>query len=196
MTPITNADFANLANPHSWVVCGDNLFEQSVSLHRRKGQAYVALRQESSVYLRWDAVDKSMFLLAGFALENIIKAYLVYEFPHFVADGKLHRKLRSHDLVYLKNLSTIIPQPVRSEPILRTFSEGIDSWSRYPCALTAQRTTQQRWFTPELWERYTALMRRYGVHLKGVLSRPWNGPHGQVSSIEFSAHPILDADYD
>src|SRR6516162_9077364 len=38
-------------------------------------------RVQASETKSWDRVDKSIFLLGGFALENAIKAFLVYENP-------------------------------------------------------------------------------------------------------------------
>ena len=47
-------------------------------------------------------VDKSIFLLGGFALENAIKAFLVYENPDWVSGGRLSRNLKTHSLTKLQ----------------------------------------------------------------------------------------------
>lgn len=187
--------FAEMANPHGWLITADNLFEQCVGLYRRKGQAYLQLKDRHGRQLRWDAVDRSMFLLGGFALENAIKAFLVYENPQYVAQGRLANQLRSHRLVNLKRASKTIPMPVRSEPTIHAFEEGIETWSRYPCGLTAHQTDHQRWFTPELWHSYCDLMRRYGRKLRTHLENGWNGPHGSGGKWEFGPEPFLDAQF-
>jgi hypothetical protein len=41
----------------------------------------------------WDETNKATFLLCAFALENAIKAFLVYEHPDWVSDGHIHAEL-------------------------------------------------------------------------------------------------------
>jgi hypothetical protein len=183
-----------MASPHGWLMTADNLFEQCVLQYRRKGRGYLTLRDSHGRQLRWDVVDRSIFLLGGFALENAIKAFLVYENPQFVADGKLAPTLRSHSLVKLKRKSRTIPLPQRSEAIIEVFEEGLETWSRYPSGLTAQQTDHHRWVTPELWRSYSELMRRYGRKLRSHLEKGWRGPHGASAKWSFDTQQFLDAD--
>jgi hypothetical protein len=185
--------FAEMASPHGWLMTADNLFEQCALQYQRRGRGYLTLKDRHGRQLRWDTVDRSVFLLGGFALENAIKAFLIYENPHFVADGKLASELRSHRLVKLKRASTTIPMPVRSESIIEVFEEAIETWSRYPSGLTAYQTDHQRWFTPELWGRYSDLMRRYGRKLRAHLEKGWAGPHGSGGKWTFGSQQFLDA---
>lgn len=186
--------FAEMANPHGWLITADNLFEQCARLQAQKGRGMISFAGPTHRRLTWDVVDRSMFLLGGFALENAIKAFLVYENPSFVRDGRLAKELRSHRLVDLKRRSRTIPMPTRGEPIIAVFEEGIETWSRYPCGLTAHQTDHQRWFTPELWEAYCNLMRRYGQKLQQLLNKGWVGPYDKGCTWEFSM-PLLDIDY-
>ena len=187
--------FAQMASPHGWLMAADNLFEQCVLQYRRKGRGYLTLQDRHGRMLRWDVVDRSIFLLGGFALENAIKAFLVYENPHFVADGKLAGALRSHRLVKLKRTSKTVPMPQRSEAIIGVFEDGIETWSRYPSGLTAHQTDHQRWVTPELWQRYCDLMRRYGRKLRSHLEKGWEGPHGATGKWTFGEQRFLDTDF-
>lgn len=170
--------FAQEANPHEWLMTADNLFGQAVRLYRQKGLQILQLTMEDGRQLRWDAVDRSVFLLGGFALENVIKAFLVYENPQYVADGRLANPLLSHRLVKLAKRSKKIPMPVKSLPILQTFEAGLESWSRYPCATKASQHSRQRWVTPELWHAYCTIMKRYGLKMTQLLEKGWIGPHG------------------
>ena len=187
--------FAEMANPHSWMITAVDLFEQCVALYSHKGRGFIQIIDRKGRKLRWDAVDRSMFLLGGFALENAIKAFLVYENPSLVEGGRLAKQLKSHKLVNLKRQSKTIPMPKRSEQIIAVFEEGIETWSRYPCGITAEQTDHQRWFTPELWKAYCDLMRRYGRRLKAHLEKGWTGPHGAGGKWKFGPEPLLDADH-
>ena len=55
----------------------------------------------------WDGTNKSG--IGWFALENAIKAFLVYENPQWISNGKLGRPLRSHKLIALQKQSKHIP---------------------------------------------------------------------------------------
>jgi hypothetical protein len=96
------------ANPHSWLLAADDLHEQALGLHRRRDGKIILIRSDGSSR-SWDRVDKSIFLLGGFALENAIKAFLVYENPDWVSGGKLSNRLRSHRLTKLQEQSKLIP---------------------------------------------------------------------------------------
>jgi hypothetical protein len=89
-------------------------------------------------------VDKPIFLLGGLALENAIKAFLVYENPHWISNGKISSELKSHKLTVLRERSKLIPYKKSYTHVLEAFESGLDSWFRYPCALTVQKTQEGR----------------------------------------------------
>jgi hypothetical protein len=166
------------ANPHSWLLAADDLHEQALAQYRRRDGSVLMIRADGATR-SWDRVDKSIFLLGGFALENAIKAFLVYENPEWVANGKISRHLETHSLTKLQARSKLIPYKKRHSGVLEGFEAGLNSWARYPCALTLERTRQADSIAPELWAGYIRVMRAYGIRLKGLLSKKlWVGPHG------------------
>jgi hypothetical protein len=80
------------ANPHSLLMAADDLHEQALAQYQRRDGTILMIRKDGEAE-SWDRVDKSIFLLGGFALENAIKAFLVYENPDWVAGGELSRSL-------------------------------------------------------------------------------------------------------
>lgn len=82
-------------------------------------------------------IDKSVFLLGGFALENAIKAFLVYENPQWISEGKLSGKLRSHSLVKLHGLSDLVPFKKKHLWVLKEFESGLDSGSGFQATRSA-----------------------------------------------------------
>lgn len=188
--PISNYEFAMSAHPHSWFLVADNLYQQAVELHTRVSAGYMTQFNGVGEKLEcWPSVNRSIFLLAGFALENAVKAFLVYENPEWVSNGRLVRTIRSHSLVDLASKSKIIPWPVRGVPILTEFERGLESWARYPCALSANETETEQVLTESLWNRYTKLMRSYGLRMKDLLGKGWAGPHG------INGHFKIEGDY-
>lgn len=172
-------DFANAADPHQWLLTADSLHEQAVSLYRRRGESGVLTRRNSDGHaVTWDNTNKATFLLSAFALENAIKAFLVYEHPHWVSNGYLHAEVCSHSLVALSEKSNLIPYRERDRWVLAAFEEGNQSWMRYPCGRRADDTQEERNMPERLWVGYCRVMRGYGARLGRLLGEGWVGPHG------------------
>lgn len=168
------------------MLVADNLFEQSVALHDRLPLGKTVQKDGTGAIVgEWPSSSRSTFLLAGFALENAIKAFLVYEHPEWVSNGVLARPLRSHALVDLSSKSSLIPWQKRGPIILSRFERGLESWARYPCALNASETESERNLPPALWTGYLSLMSAYGKALLALLQRGWDGPHGVGGRFEF-----------
>lgn len=175
----TNKEFADMANPHSWLLVADNLHEQAVRLHEGGSAGSLDLRgPDREMLASWPVENRAVFLLAGFALENALKAFIVYQNPNLVANGRLGRSLRSHKLTALATKVERLPWPRQGYPVLREFERGIESWARYPCALSASESESEQVLPNGLWRRYRRLMRAYGKRLKVLLGRGWSGPHG------------------
>tara|TARA_R110000787_G_scaffold221535_2_gene330274 strand:- start:12413 stop:12880 length:468 start_codon:yes stop_codon:yes gene_type:complete len=125
-----------------------------------------------------DLAHKSVFLLGGFALENAIKAFLVYENPGWVANGRLGKRIRSHSLTKLQSRSTLIPYQKKYKYVLEGFEEGLESWARYPCALTVASTKEEAVLQDRIWAGYLRLMSAYGNKMIRLLAGGWEGPYG------------------
>jgi hypothetical protein len=176
-----NKRFAGeFANPHCWLLMADSLHSQAAELYggRSRSATMTQTNANREVVRRTREIDKPVFLLGGFALENAIKAFLIYENPSWVSNGRLSGRLKSHKLTKLQQLSKLIPYKNRYIHILRVFESGLDSWFRYPCALTVQETMEEGHLYDHLWDGYSKVMRAYGKKLRILLGRGWNGPHG------------------
>lgn len=175
----TNKEFAEIANPHSWFLVADNLHEQAVRLRDGASLGVLGLRAgDGRLLASWPVENRSVFLLAGFALENALKAFLVYQNPGYVSNGCLARTLRSHKLVKLSKRVQNIPWPVRGVSVIREFERGLESWARYPCALSASESEWEQVLSDTLWREYKRLMRAYGKRLTQLLRSGWAGPYG------------------
>src|ERR1700680_4206364 len=118
------------ANPHAWLLTAENLHEQATIMYsRRAGSSILTKRNaKGEVLQETRGVDKPVFLLGGFALENAIKAFLVYENPHWISNGRLSTNLKSHSLTALQSKSKLIPYKTRYISMLRAFEDGLGSW--------------------------------------------------------------------
>lgn len=175
----SNKEFADLANPHSWLLVANNLYEQAIRLRDGGSQGVISMRNpDGEILADWPVENRAIFLLSGFALENMLKAFLVYQNPAYVANGRLAEVVRSHDLVKLSEQVEDIPWPARGKPIIQAFERGLSSWARYPCALYANNSEWEQILTERLWCQYQLLMRAYGARIMKLLERGWSDPHG------------------
>jgi hypothetical protein len=170
--------FVEMANPHSWLLAADNLHEQAMHMGASQGRSKLTLVDyRTGQSTSWDGANRSMFLLGGFALENAIKAFLIYENPQWISNGRLSRRLQSHTA--LRNESRLIPYRNRYGGVLAAYEEGLDTWARYPCGLTAETTRLEAVMNARIWAGYGLLMEVYGRRLVELLtSGVWYGPHG------------------
>jgi hypothetical protein len=181
ITADENKRFADeFANPHSWLMMADNLHEQATEIYRNRSRSSIMTRvnAQGKIVQRTRGIDKPVFLLCGFALENAIKAFLVSENPHWISNGRLSSRLKSHNLTGLQNQSKLIPRRKSSIRVLQEFESGLDSWFRYPCGLTIEKTLEERHLPDHLWDGYTKLMGAYWKKLILLLGKGWTGPHG------------------
>ena len=101
--------FEEEANPHQWFLAASLLHDQAVELYARRGQGTIAkLHAGGYVLGQWAATNKATLLLSAFALENAIKAFLIYEHPAWISDGCLHHEICNHRLVALSRKSSLI----------------------------------------------------------------------------------------
>ncbi|MGH0328232.1 hypothetical protein [Sinorhizobium meliloti] len=172
--------FVDQANPQRWLLVADNLHVQATEGWNRFGGGRIAMVDgQARLVGEWDDVNRTVFLLCGFALENVLKAYLVFENPNWISNGKLARELRSHHLGQLAQRSALVPSSAGSPEILERFEAGLESWARYPCGLSVFDTEPEGVLSANDWHAYAALMRLYGQRLCELLSEKlWKGPHG------------------
>lgn len=178
-------DFVQRANPHAWLLVADSLHEQAKTLKANVGGRIAFRNFVDGGTQSWDVSNRAVFLLGGFALENILKGLLVYENPSWVSNGRLSRKLRSHSLSRLRDASTLAPYRTRYRWVLKEFERGLESWARYPCALSATGTEDQQMLAARTWRGYQYLMNGYGRTLIKLLSKGWQGPHGYYARFTF-----------
>jgi hypothetical protein len=74
-------------------------------------------------------------LLAGLAVENLLKGEMVRQKPELVGGGMLAKEMKTHDLVKLASLAglnTPTPLSPQESNLLEIASEACISWGRYP----------------------------------------------------------------
>lgn len=194
MTEDDKVDFALRCHPLNWLVSADRLHEAAKTLRKHR-RTKVSKRDAAGSGSWFDGENTSCFLLAGFAAENVIKGFLVYEQPSLVANGKLARALLSHNLVSLAKRSNELPKLVYQERVLRALSDGLSTWSRYPVGCEVGDSSSEHEMSDGLWEDYLGFASESGQRLLTLLGALWTPAHGEPGRIEHKgeAYMVRDA---
>ncbi|WP_374589339.1 hypothetical protein [Novosphingobium sp.] len=169
--------FVDAANPHQWILVADNLHEQACHLWSTRGRGNITLIDKDGKRTTWDSTNRAVFLLAAFAMENMLKAFLVYETPRYISDGYL-KEITTHELPDLARTSSLIPYRDRDMWVFEALSKGNESWARYPCGRNAGDVQPEQAWSPALWIKYCDMMRAYAKKMQKLLAKGWVGPYG------------------
>ena len=133
------------------------------------------------------SVSRSYFLLAGFALENLLKGFIVALDPTLITDGKLNPQLKTHKLTTLVDK---IEELELTESELRFCSvaeKAIPYWGRYPVPLSFNNLVPEVGLTAELRNGFLSLFDRLDEKLYMEIRDGWNPGNGAGSDVTWDA---------
>ena len=119
-----------------------------------------------TVITKFSSVSRPCVLLAGFAIENLLKGLMVAHDPSLISSGRISSHLKSHNLLCL---STRIPQLALSEEeteFCRIAQDAIPYWGRYPIPLSSNGVLPEAGLTRQMRH----------VYLFGPSPTPWSSP--------------------
>lgn len=180
-------EFAENAVPLNWLEVAKLLHENARVLHNNSSLESITQTRRGKTITR-RASNRPVFLLAAFALENLLKAYLVYENPRYIEGGRLSPQLlNGHGLSKLQSKCRKVPSPKRTRHVFETLEVGVNSWARYPCSTSLERETEEREVTDSFWREYNRVFELYRLRLERMLTRRWKGPYGKVGYVTFTS---------
>jgi len=166
-----NREFAESASPMNWYEVAKLMHENAHVLHNSP-QGLVSYTTRTGWKTRRTS-NRSVFLLAAFAMENLLKAFLVHQQPTYIEGGRLARELLGgHSLSKLQQKCKNVPSPKRTRHVFETLEAGVNSWVRYPCSTSVEKESEERSATPQFWTEYNRVFGLYSQRLeKGGQSR-------------------------
>lgn len=182
---LQNKSFALEASPIAWYEVAKNLHENALLLYQHRRDKIRFTNLPANVSTETYTVNRSVFLIASFSLENLLKAFVIYENPSFIKGGRLSKELKNHKLSKLQSQCSNVPYKNRFRWVFKDIEEGVSSWARYPCGLTLQSTTIEKAVTKKLWSGYNKVFALYSKRLEKLLSKKWRNPYGEVTSVKF-----------
>jgi hypothetical protein len=177
-----NQQFVRLAGPGEWLGVASELKAAADILSQLSDEGLIvsAVPDQNGTFsqpTKKPSISRPWFLIAGYALENLLKGMHVLLDPSLIADGKLHRTLKTHDLIGLARTLPDFHLTPSEERLLRLATESITYWSRYPIPLSAQAVRREEASGEQLYRAFVRLFARCENAIKSALLQGWAGPH-------------------
>ena len=154
--------YEELGHPFEWIQYANELFDSSEILYKEKDNSLLTkVSSTGEVIIEKSGISRSYFLLIGFSVENLLKAYLISRNPNYLKEGKIDSSISSnHNLFELsKKLKTFVFSTQEIE-LLKTLSEGIPYWSRYPIPKRFENITKEKVLTENIRTVFNNLFER------------------------------------
>jgi hypothetical protein len=131
--------FVRDAMPDAWLDHAAELKKSAEALWRYKDEGLrvkiTGIDQRLLGSRKFPSISRPYILLAGFALENLIKGLLVALDPSHINEGKLSKDLRSHNLLRLLSKIPDLSLDEDEHRFCRIAQDAIPYWGRYPIPL-------------------------------------------------------------
>ena len=180
-------EFTYRANPNEWLEVSDEL-NNSIEL---------LTTQSKMIFMKsdtWDGVptkklmnSRSIFLLMGFVIENLIKGLLVFDNPEYVNKGSFSPELKSHNLKDLCYKIKDVDLDIEEEMFLNTLSSAIPDWGRYPIPLRFQLIKDEVQYSKDINESYINIRKLFRNKLINRLKGGWkSGLSNKKTNVQIS----------
>lgn len=176
-------EFVRDACPSAWLEYGEELTDSAELIWTRNEDLLrVSLTLDSDhrplKEARVSTVSRTYILLAGFALENVLKGHLISTNPSLVNQGILGDELKSHDIVAL---AAKIPGLVLSEEERKfcdNATKAIPYWGRYPIPLKKRQLLPEAGVDETLRQTFLGLFQRLAHDLYWAIRDGWDSGAG------------------
>jgi hypothetical protein len=181
--------FVRDAMPGAWLAYAEELMESAELIWREKDEGLrleaegarngpqpgIRLTQRPR---RISSISRPYILLAGFALENLIKGLLVAQDPTHINQGKLSSSLKSHELLRLASQVEGLCLSEQEKGVCRIVQDAIPYWGRYPIPLEYNGVLPEVAIDDEFRESFLELHFKLGKRLHLTIRDGWNSGVG------------------
>lgn len=189
MTSSDVADFDKLqafvrdACPAAWLEYAEELRDSAELIWARNEESFrLSLTLDADRLPQREtsasAISRTYMLLAGFALENVLKGHLVFADPSLVSRGVLSDELKSHDIVAL---AAKIPSLYLSDEEGRfcdNATKAIPYWGRYPIPLNKNQLLPEVCVSQARRQAFLGLFQRLAHQLYWAVRDGWDSGVG------------------
>ncbi len=185
--------FVRDALPCEWLTYSEELHDAADALWRDSVNA-ISLNMETEVdgsarIEKTCGHSRIYILLAGLALENVLKGLIIAANPSLVNTGALGKSLKTHNLANLAANVEGLELSTADEHVLAVCQDAIPYWGRYPIPLQYADMQPKEALTPQFRDTFDALCHRLCRRLYDQVKDGWDSGVGpmtfQVRSIRY-----------
>jgi hypothetical protein len=125
------------------------------------------------------SISRPYILLAGFALENLVKGILVFQNPSHITSGRLSRELKSHKVLELIQMVDGIELDETEGRFCQIVQDAIPYWGRYPVPLEYNRVLPEIGINNKLRDAFLRLFTRLSRQLYFSIRDGWDSGVGE-----------------
>jgi hypothetical protein len=166
-------EFVYNANPNEWFEVSDELNHSVEMLIKNNGSIYFKGDTWDEIPRKKVMNSRALFLLMGFAIENLIKGILVFDKPENINTGSLGNEIKTHNLIKLLEKISEISFNEKELQFVQTITEAIPDWGRYPSPLKFRDIKDEVLYVDEINLIYKSVRTKLRKNLTNKLKVGW-----------------------
>lgn len=171
-------EFVYKANPNEWFEVSDELNQSVEILIKNNGPTFLKTDTWNGIPSMKFTNSRAIFLLMGFAIENLIKGIVVFDKPEYINTGTLANEIKTHNLVLLLKKIPELEFTTQEIRFVQTITDAIPDWGRYPSPLKFQDIKNEVLYVDETNDVYKSVRKKLRENLIDKLKIGW------ISSLE------------
>jgi len=176
-------EFVRDASPAAWLEYAEELRDSAEYVWSRdENQLCIAATLDSDQRAlegrKISIVSRTYMLLAGFALENLLKGRLVSTNPTLVNQGFLSNELKSHDIVALAEKIQGLRLSEEERRFCENAAKAVPYWGRYPVPLKKGQLSPEVGVDETLRQAFLGLFERLAHDLHWTIRDGWDSGVG------------------
>ena len=177
-------EFVRDGSPDAWLEYAEELRDNAELIWSREDESLrVGILTNAEHYVvgdpfRISGASRTYLLLAGFALENVLKGLLVRDDPSHINTGALSRELKSHNLSLLAAKVRHVTLSEDEHNFCALVTAVIPYWGRYPIPLDRSRIMPEVGMTEAHRRIFLGLFDRLAHRLYWAVRDGWDSGVG------------------
>lgn len=172
-----NQIFVMKAAPDQWVDIAGEIKSSMDYLWEKEQWGKIVNYSDLNGLKEKSPISRTWILLAGFALENLIKGTIIAQNPNYISNGRLSNKVSNHKLLELSNAIHDFTLGKDEQDLLNILESCILSWGRFPIPKKIEDLEEEVPANLDIKNIFDSFYTRLDRFLYDILKEDWQGPH-------------------
>lgn len=169
------------SHPSEWFIISDELYGATEVLYKDSFKTFILQNNSKGKRIQKPSVSRAYILLAGYTIENLLKALLIVENPQLIKSGKIESKIsKGHNLNDLSDKIKSLKFRKNEVELLNLFSEALPYWSRYPIPKYWEKLSEEKILNQKLYDTFNKLYHKLRKEIYFKTRLGMIGPNNEV----------------